>query len=118
MSVQIVGLERLRAKLRDRSLVEGPLDDLIRDAGLAGDEEADRWAPVLTGELRDRITFKAHRGFGELRAGAPWSIFQEAGTSRGVKGRRFMRHAAEAAKRAIESGSRKFASAVERRWGS
>ena len=60
-------------------------------------EDAKRNAPVLTGFLRNNIIPDVQLSIGGIKgtvtSKAPYSVFQEFGTSRGVTPKRFMRNA-------------------------
>lgn len=72
MTVEIVGVDRLRRKLRSAQY-EPVLAEARDDIGAEGVQVAQAFAPVDRGILRASIGYTPATGFGELRAAAPYA---------------------------------------------
>jgi len=121
IQVQIVGLDKLVGKLKGDTLLGKPLREAFTKSAALVERGAKQRAPVDINRLRSSITHAVDTApvplWGKVGTRVFYAPYQEFGTSRGVRPKKYLRGALEASVGSIKSFFDAAARAIESAWG-
>lgn len=117
VTTKVIGLEAARAKLKGDRLAAAPARRFLTRAAIVVQGRARELAPVDTGRLRGSIAYELDGGaiplWARVGTNVDYAPYQELGTRRGVRPKRFLRGGLEQSEGRINALLPAFAAELE-----